>query len=498
MRHRPSVPAPLLALLLAALIALPGIPAAARAQIAAPEYAARRAALAARLPDGAILLALGAREPEQDYVTFFQASPFRYLTGFLEPDAALVMVKQRAKLTSMLFVQPRDPRREVWTGRRLGAAGVTARTGMRGREIDELRPTLDSLIATGLPFYVVGDLAGGSDLDAPGDAATPDAQLVQALERAHPGLRVTDATRLVDELRGHKSAAEQALIRRAVDITAEAQREAMKVVAPGRNEYEVQAAIEYTFRRNGAERPSFSTIVGSGPNSTTLHYNTDDRVMRAGETVVMDIGASYDGYAADVTRTLPVSGTFTPEQREVYTLVRAAQAAAEHEATLGAAAVRMEIAADSVLAGGLARLGLIESAAATYDCSPDGKRQCPQFRLYYMHGIGHGIGLDVHDPDQYYFQPGTIAPGSAFTIEPGIYVRADVLDWLPDTPRNRALKSKLAAAVARYANIGIRIEDDYLATDRGVEWISRAPRELEEVEASMRTTATGGMPRGAR
>ena len=131
-------------------------------------------------------------------------------------------------------------------------------------------------------------------------------------------------------------------------------------------------------------------------------------------------------------------------------------------------------------------VGLIESPAATYDCQfGDAVRKCPQYRLYYMHGLGHGIGLEVHDPDQYYFTR-TIEPGSAFTIEPGIYVRADVLDVLPDTPANRALAERLRAAVQKYRNIGVRIEDDYLITDQGLEWISRAPREISEVEAMMR------------
>ena len=143
------------------------------------------------------------------------------------------------------------------------------------------------------------------------------------------------------------------------------------------NEFEIQSLIEYTFRRNGADRPSFSTIVGSGPNSTTLHYNADDRFMNAGEVVVMDIGASYRGYAADVTRTVPINGTFTPDQRAIYQIVRDAQAAAERQAKLGAKAQLMSDSASAVLAAGLARLGLIESPTATYDCgAPQQPQQC--------------------------------------------------------------------------------------------------------------------------
>ena len=296
---------------------------------------------------------------------------------------------------------------------------------------------------------------------------------------------------MVQRARGKKSDIEQRYIRQAVDITVLAQREAMAALEPGMNEFEIQALIEYTFRRNGADRPSFSTIVGSGPNSTTLHYSADDRFIGPNDVVVMDIGASYKGYAADVTRTVPASGTFSPQQRAVYEIVRAAQAAAERQAKLNASSQLMDDSSRAVLAAGLAKLGLIESPTATYDCEVgESPRQCPQYRMYYMHGLGHGIGLEVHDPEQYYFTH-TIAPGSAFTIEPGIYVREHVLEEMPDSPRNREIAAKLRGAVNTYRNIGVRIEDDYIATDKGVEWISRAPREIEEIEAAMRGSYAG-------
>ncbi|HVE79151.1 MAG TPA: Xaa-Pro aminopeptidase [Gemmatimonadaceae bacterium] len=465
----------------------------ARAQIPAAEYAARRDSLAARMGDG-VLLALGASEPAHDYEHFWQASPFLYLTGYREPDAALVMVKRNGRVTSTLFVQPKDPAAEVWTGMRTGVEAAPRVTGLAARRYDELRGVLDSLLAGAPRLYVVGDLAGGEgDIDGGGGRLTPDQQTVLALRQAHPRVQVSDAAPVVDRLRGRKSPAELALIRRAVDITVDAHREAMRALEPGMNEFELQALIEYTFRRQGADRPSFATIVGSGANSTTLHYNADDRFMNAGEVVVMDIGASALGYAADVTRTLPVSGTFSPAQREIYQLVRDAQAAAERQAKLGAPSRLMDDSSRAVLAAGLARLGLTEGPTATYDCDEGGQRQCPQLALYYMHSLGHGIGLDVHDPEQFYLT-GRIAPGSAFTIEPGIYVRRNLLEIIPDTPRNRAMKGKIRAAVERYRDIGVRIEDDYVATETGVEWISRAPREIDEIEAGMR--ATNGGPAG--
>ncbi|NUO64918.1 MAG: M24 family metallopeptidase [Gemmatimonadaceae bacterium] len=462
------------------------LPAALPAQrIAQSEYAARRDAVLAKIPEG-VLVAFGAGEPAQDYISFWQSSPFMYLTGFDEPDAALVVVKRGGATRVTMFVNPRDPGREVWTGARLGVEGTTSLTGIPARDNAALDATLDSLAALNVPFYVVGDLGDERD-----PIRTADAQRVARLTAAHPGLRVQNAAMLVAAARGKKSDTELALIRKAVSITVDAQREAMRAIAPGMNEFEIQSLIEYTFRRQGADRPSFSTIVGSGPNSTTLHYNRDDRFIADGEVIVMDIGASAGGYAADVTRTVPANGTYSPAQREIYRVVRDAQAAAERQAKLGAQAKLMTDSSSAVLAAGLAKLGLIESAAATYDCGTAATpRSCPQFRLYYMHGIGHGIGLDVHDPDQYYFG-GVIAPGSAFTIEPGIYVRANTADILPDTPKNRALAAKIRPAVAKYANIGVRIEDDYVATPSGVEWISRAPREMDEIEALMKEPYTG-------
>jgi Xaa-Pro aminopeptidase len=456
----------------------------ARAQFPPSDYAQRRAALLAQIPEG-VIVALGAHEPPQDYLSFYQAPSFNYLTGYLEPDAVLLITKTPGGSSSTLFVEPRVPAREVWVGARLGIEGAQRRTGLTARDIGDFPKVVDSLATVGVTMYVVGDLAGEDGGDH--SALTADQQFIISLRGRHSGLVVKNATPLVEQLRGSKSPAELALIRKAAEITANAQRAAMQALQPKMNEYEIQALIEYVFRRNGADRPSFASIIGSGPNATTLHYNLDDRVIDQGDLVVMDIGASYQGYAADVTRTIPATGTYSASQRAVYQIVRDAQAAAERQAKLGAPAHLMSDSAAAVLAAGLARLGLIESPNATYDCDFGGRTaQCPQLQLYYMHGLGHGIGLEVHDPDQYYYTQ-MIDAGSAFTIEPGIYVRADVLDVLPQTPRNRALATKLHAAVDQYRNIGIRIEDDYVATASGIEWISRAPRELAEIEALMKT-----------
>jgi Xaa-Pro aminopeptidase len=467
--------------LLGAALLFPVAPGAS-AQFGPSEYQQRRERLLAQLPESAVVVALGAHEPPQDYLAFYQSPSFTYLTGFLEPDAALVMARSAHGTTTMLFVEPRVPAREVWVGSRLGTEGATRRTGITARDNSQFPDVLDSLATAGRVLYFVGDFPGGED----GGVLSADQQLVAALRKQHSNLTVKNATPFVEQLRGTKSAGELALIRQAAEITARAERDAMLALQPGMNEFEIQALIEYDFRRNGADRPSFASIVGSGPNATTLHYNADDRFIQRGDVVVMDVGASYKGYAADVTRTIPATGVYSPEQRAIYQIVRDAQAAAERQAKVGAAAHLMSDSATAVLAQGLTRLGLIESPGASYDCDFGGRTaRCPQYQLYYMHGLGHGIGLEVHDPDQYYFTE-TIAPGSAFTIEPGIYVRSDVLDVLPETPRNREIIAKLHDAVSRYRDIGVRVEDDYIATPAGVEWISRAPRELTEIEALMK------------
>jgi Xaa-Pro aminopeptidase len=264
----------------------------------------------------------------------------------------------------------------------------------------------------------------------------------------------------------------------------------MRAVRPGMYEYEVDALLLDAFRRTGGDGAAFVSIVGSGPNSTQYHYNANDRRMQAGEVVVMDIGAGFGGYAADVTRTVPTSGRFTPAQREIYRIVRDAQAAAERTVRPGSSFAAWRDAAQAVVAQGVARLGLTEGVDATFD--PPWADQCrtnpvacTQAFLYMAHGLGHGIGLEVHDRPHPWYGTGTFAEGDVFTIEPGVYVSAKLLDILPDTPKNRAMIAKVRPAVERYHNTGIRIEDDYVVTATGLEWLSRAPREIAEVEAEM-------------
>jgi Xaa-Pro aminopeptidase len=461
------------------------------AQIPESEYAARRAAVVAELADG-VLLAYGAPAPSADYINFFQSSNFSYLTGFEEPEAALVMVVRGGAIQGkpIIFVQPTDPAREVWEGRRLGVQGAIERFALDGRPAASLNGVVDELLAAGAAktLHVVGDYNPARQ------PTTRDDQAVAAILTRNPGVTAQSVNAHVGNVRGLKSAAELDYLRKAIAITVDAHREAATAIEPDMNEFEIQALIEYTFRRYGADRPGFGSIVGSGPNSTTLHYNANDRFIEAGDVIIVDIGAAYRGYSADVTRTYPADGVFSPAQREIYSAVRAAQLAAENAAQVNGPASALTRAARTSLSASLARLGLIESPDATYQCGDNGTQSCTQLSLYYMHGLGHPIGLDVHDFGAA-TGAGNLAPGSAFTIEPGIYVRANLLDIIPDTPGNRAMRATIRPAVERYANIGVRIEDDYFVTPTAIEWVSRAPREIDEVEALMKQPWTGPAPR---
>lgn len=448
------------------------------AQIAPTEFAARREALLQRLDDGAILV-LAAPEAAQDYLPWSQSRPFYYLTGFREPGAALLMARVNGTLRATLFVSPRDPAQEVWTGARIGVEGVRPAMGIEGRNVAELRTAVDSMLRADVPLYVIGDFHGGPT------TLSPHEQFVNALQAVHPTRRITDATSAVAGLRGRKSEAELERLRIAAEISARGHLAAFALAQPGIGEWELQAAAEQVWRRESGDVPGYGSIVGSGPNATTLHYNANSRIAQAGEVVVMDMATQFDAYSADITRTIPVSGRFTPAQREIYDIVLTAQKAAERLVAPGARWSALTGAASTALAEGLTRIGLIDSPSATYDCgSADRPRSCPQLSLFYMHGLGHGIGLDVHDPDQY--ELGAIGIGSAFTIEPGLYVRENLPQILPRTPNNAAYLQRTAQAFARYKGIGVRIEDDYLVTARGVERPSAlVPREAEEVERLM-------------
>jgi Xaa-Pro aminopeptidase len=470
-------------------------PAAAQAGIPAAEHAGRRDALAARIGDG-IVVAFGGRTPVSDFGPFHQLPAFRYLTNFHEPDAALLMVVQGGRHTSTLFLTPIEPRRSFYYGRRPDSVAVVSALGLGARSWAALAPTVDSLAATGLPVYELADFAAADF--AREDTLTRGRQFIRALAARHAGLVVRDAHPLLDELRARKSAAEMALLRRAASISDAGHRAAMTAPPPSA-EFELQAALEHAFMVGGGARPSYGSIVGGGAHGTQLHYMRNRGAVRPGDLVVIDAGTEYEGYAADVTRTIPVSGRFTAEQRALYGLVRAAQDAAERNSKPGMLAQAASDSSFDVRARGLAALGLVDSPGAELDmpwptsCAR-APRSCRQAMFWMIHGISHGIGLEVHDPAQFYTGERRFREGDAFTIEPGIYVSTAMLDALPDTPRNRAFVARVRPVVQRYENSGVRVEDDYLITSRGLERISHAPRDVAEIEALMRTRPARTLP----
>jgi Xaa-Pro aminopeptidase len=479
------------ALLLAGVTATP-----LAAQISSAEYAARRDSLAARVGEG-VVVAFGGRTPVADFGPFYQIPAFRYLTGYEYADAALVMVVHGGHGTSTLFVTRSTPRRALYYGDEPDSASLVRELGLPSRDAGSLTATVDSLARTASGIYGLRDFEDADFADA--DSLTRGGRFLLALAKRHTGLVVTNAHPIVDQLRARKSAAELALIRKAAEISSEAHLELMRQIEAGMHEYDLQAIIEYNFRRGGAERPAYGSIVGAGPNGTQLHYMKNRRELQPGEIVVIDAAAEFDGYAADVTRTIPVSGVYTADQRALYQIVRDGQAAAERNSLPGKSIQAAQDSSLDVRARGLAALGLIESPTATFDppwpadCAPR-PRSCQQVSLFAIHGISHGLGLAVHDPLQAYYGDRTFKQGDAFTIEPGVYVSTKLLEILPDTPRNRAFRDKVRQAVERYQNNGVRIEDDYVITEKGLEWITRVPREIDEIEAIYRQRKARAIP----
>jgi len=433
--------------------------------LSAEFHRSRRTAVMEQLPSNSLVVLFGApvrnRNGDMDY-EYRQASDFLYLTGSEEPGSALILAPDGLevdgeRVREILFVPPRDPSREVWDGRRFGAERAMRRLGVQlALDATRFSDVLVPLLRTGQhSVYHLAFPDGVPERSVLHDQLSALIDNVDPAALAAGGAGDTGPLRgLLDDLRAIKSDEEMTVLRRAIDITAEAHREVMQQVKAGWAEYEIEALIEYTFKRNGSEQPGFNSIVGSGENSTILHYMSNRRVTEAGDVVVIDIGAEVHGYSADVTRTIPVSGTYSPEQRVIYELVYRAQEAGIQATRAGNPFFASNSEVSRVLAEGLAELGLISS--------PDDQRG---LRRFFMHGTSHYLGLDVHDAGSY----GPLRAGEVVTIEPGIYIpAAEDID-------------------PKWWNIGVRIEDDVLVTDGDPVILSGgAPRQIDEVEALMR------------
>jgi Xaa-Pro aminopeptidase len=410
------------------------------------DYHARREALAKKA--GGVVVLLAPLEGSDAVYAFRQDDDFYYLSGVTTPGAALVLAPAReAKgdvaaraYTEILFLPPRNLRMEKYTGVQMGGDDPDGPkiTGFdRVEDMGKLPDEVAKLLAGSKPAVYTEMSTEGST------TASEDA--LGFLRHSNPVIFFQEVRPMLASLRTVKDAGEIALIRKAVDASVAAHIAAMKALRPNMKEYEISGLMQYEWTRRGAERPSYTPIVGSGHNSTVLHYSEDDGTMMAGDVVVIDAAAEYSMYAADVTRTLPINGHFTARQKEIYDIVLGAQEAAaaafvSRKSTLGHDP-------DS-----------LDKVARDYIKTHGKDLHGEALDKYFIHGLGHYIGLNVHDPDDYNVPLG---PGMVFTIEPGIYIPEE--------------------------NLGVRIEDDYAVDSNGklIKLSAAAPSKPEDVEKTM-------------
>jgi Xaa-Pro aminopeptidase len=391
-----------------------------------------------------------------------QDTDFYYLTGFEEPNSVAVFISDGQVRKFVMFVQPKDPENEIWSGPRAGPEGAMRDYGADAAyTIDELDKELPGLLEAADKIYY----RFGSD-------ANFDQRIVRLMRhfqrhRQREGrgpTAVVDPAEILHQMRLVKRAEDLELLGRAIDITCEGHLAAMRALKPGMYEYEVEALLRYVFRKNGSPRCGYPPIVASGPNALVLHYTINDRIIHEGELLLIDAGAEFGYYTGDVTRTIPASGHFTREQIELYELVLEAQLEAIGAVRPGAKFIEPHERAVRALTAGMVRLGLLKGDV-------DQLIQEGKYKQFYMHRTSHWLGMDVHDAGPYKVADEwrTLEPGMVLTIEPGLYI-----------PQN-------ADVEPRYRGIGIRIEDDLLVTEDGHRVLSQsAPKDPAEIEALMR------------
>jgi len=387
----------------------------------------------------------------------------------------------------VLFVSPRNPAQEHWTGRVLTANDARQRSGIATvLTTSEFEPFVTGMLGrreygdvsrTEAARFFAALEAGRArfnialDPDRPADAPVPPPlAFARRMRERFVGFDIADAASTLTELRLVKTSYERTLLVKSAEISVAAELAGLSAARAGAHEYEVKAAVEAVHRGRGAVS-AYPSIVASGPNATVLHYEQSDRQMQAGELLLVDAGASFGSMSTDVTRTYPVSGSFSPAQRDLYELVLDAQAEGIKVATAGRPLRAVYDKTAEVIRNGLLKLGLIT------DTTGD------QYRIWYTHGSSHYIGIDVHDAGD---KARALEAGMAFTIEPGIYVRQSALDALPRTPENLAFIARVQPAVAKYLDIGVRIEDSFLVEESGVRNLTDAlPRSVTEIQSLM-------------
>ncbi|WP_345985005.1 aminopeptidase P N-terminal domain-containing protein [Sulfurimonas sp. HSL-1656] len=425
-------------------------------------YKQRRDRLLSKMEEGIAVLGtatLKTRSNDTEY-PYRQNSDFFYLTGFEEDNAALVLVRGSDTYKSVLFVQPKVEEMELWTGKRTGVDAAKARFDVdEVFSVEAFEEKLPELMQNLPRLY--GDIFGtDARFEAARDAAD---KLRHKRETKRPVIQLIDLTQMVRQMRLLKSEEEIATIRAGLEITAAAHHHAMAVCTPGMMEYALQAEYEYMFTKNGAYSDAYTTIIAGGDHANTLHYIKNDAPLNAGELVLIDAGCEYRHYATDITRTFPVDGRFTEAQKEVYEAVLDVQLAVIAQIGPGVFKSELQKNAEWMLCEKMVKLGILEGEV-------DALIEAKAHKKYFPHGIGHWMGIDVHDQAPYFDGEGNeivLAPGMVLTIEPGLYLPASDTS-LPE----------------RYRGIGIRIEDDILVTESGHENLSAAvAKSVEEIEA---------------
>ncbi|WP_189478328.1 Xaa-Pro aminopeptidase [Parahalioglobus pacificus] len=434
-------------------------------KISKTEHARRRKNLMAMMEPNSIAIIPSAREQSRSRDTdypFRQDSDFHYLTGFSEPDSVLVLTPGRRHGQYVMFCRERDKTRELWDGYRAGPEGAIADHGADDAfPINDINEILPGLIeGRERVYYSMGRSAG---FDERIMAWVNDIRARQGTGAVPPG-EFTDLNHMLHDMRLVKSAAELRIMRKAGQITAAAHVRAMQYCQPGRYEYQLQAELEHEFASNGARYPAYSSIVGGGDNACVLHYVSNEDVLRDGDLVLIDAGCEFQCYAADVTRTFPVNGRFSKEQRAIYDLVLKAQLSGIAKIKPGNHWNQSHDATVKVITEGLVKLGLLKGRVP--QLIKDGA-----YREFYMHRAGHWLGLDVHDVGDYQVDDTwrALEPGMVMTIEPGIYI----------SPDNRKVAK-------RWRGIGVRIEDNVAVTADGHEILTDGvPKSADDIEALM-------------
>ena len=401
------------------------------------------------------------RSRDTEYV-FRQHSDFWYLTGFNEPDTWLVLSNHPRYQSNFraMVCQGKDPEAEIWQGRRLGAEEALNQFGLdEACELEQLPQALHEWISGHKHVYF-----------AQGEFAQADEAVFAVLDmlRTAPKenlapLSIEDVRPILHEMRVFKSACEVAVMRAAAQIAASAHKRAMQFAHPGCYEYQLEAELHHEFAMAGARSPAYGTIVGSGRNACILHYTENNAQVNDGDLILIDAGAEFQGYAADITRTFPVNGKFTAPQKDIYSLVLKAQESVLAMVGPGVTLNELMHHSAEVITDGLITLGILKGAVSE-------NLESQSWRQFYMHGLGHYLGLDVHDVGDYKIngKDRPLKPGMVITIEPGIYL-----------PENADIPEQ-------YKGIGVRIEDDVVITATGVDILTAdVPKKIEEIEALM-------------